>query len=89
VKNSFDAVEGESPMAQYEIVVSDIDLDFSTHTNEIPPDGQSQLVSFVLGKKWILAVEAEEKLTGPLCQQVSNETGCLVRDVTFTAKKLA
>ena len=76
-------------MAQYEIVVSGIDFDFFTHIDEIPPDGQSKLVSYVLGKRWILAVEAEEKLTGPLCQQISNETGCLVRDVKFTAKKLA
>jgi hypothetical protein len=75
-------------MARYEVAVSKIDFDFSTSINEIPPNQQSGLVSHVLGRTWTLAVDAEEKLTGPLCQQISNETGCLVRDVKYTARKL-
>ncbi len=75
-------------MARYEVAISKIDFDFSTSINEISSIEQSGLVSDVLGKKWTLAVDAEENLTGPLCQQISNETGCLVRDVRYTTRKL-
>jgi hypothetical protein len=75
-------------MAEYEVTISAIDFDFSTNRNEISAKEQSDFVSDVLERKWILAVEADEDLTGPLCQQVSNATGCLVRDVKFTAKSL-
>lgn len=73
-------------MAKYEVVVSEIDLDFSTNINEVFVEDQSDLISSVIGKKWILGVEAEKNLIGPLCQKISNETGCLVRDIKFTAK---
>lgn len=75
-------------MARYEVSVTQIDFEFSTHLKAIASDEQSELVSQVLGRTWILGVDAEENLTGPLCQQISNETGCLVRDVKFTATKL-
>jgi len=75
-------------MAEYEVTISAIDFDFTTNTNETSAKEQSDLVSNVLARRWILEVEADEDLTGPLCQQVSNATGCLVCNVKFTAKSL-
>jgi len=73
-------------MPDYEVVVSEIDFDFSTNISEICFEDQSNIVSEIIDRTWILAVDADENLTGPLCQKISNATGCLVRDVSFTAK---
>ncbi len=73
-------------MAKDEVAISEIDFDFTTSRNEISAEEQSDLLSSVLRRKWILVVAAETDLSGPLCQQISTETGCLVRDVTFTSQ---
>jgi hypothetical protein len=75
-------------MAEYEVAISRIDFDFSTRVKAISAEEQADLVAHVLGRTWFLGVEADETLTGPLCQHISNATGCLVRDVKYTAKKV-
>jgi hypothetical protein len=88
VTSTPDEREGENIVAQYEVAVSKIEFDFSTNLNEISSKQRSDLISHVLSRKWILGVEAEKTLTGPSCQKISNETGCLVRDVKYTATKV-